>query len=423
MPRQGENNRGDPHGYACRFPAMIADWRHKFGLPSLPFLFVQLAAFDDSFVLLRAAQTAALALPATAMATAIDLGDPTSPAGNIHPRLKQEVGRRLGLGAMALAYGDSGAVIAGPAMRGVTLSDGTVTVAYEPASAVGLHLAGTAACVECCNVSALEVLSPRGGWLPAGKTSVSDGAVVADVSGIDGPIGGVRYAWVGYAQCAVYSGTGGYDSHEALPAPPFQHCFFGTVGGAPAWDADCIPTDPNVVHYNASGATVPTASADDFSFGGGASAARGPADARCDGANVRTGNPGQVGTIISHHALLGDGHVLDAISVGFRWAAGYTPDDGAPPKKASTVSLVVMDGNSYGGRVVKTVQESPPLGNYSYDRFNGYSPLLKLGGSGLALDNKDTKLYVALRVTNNERNLQIALDDKADGWAMHAKWD
>ena len=82
-----------------------------------------------------------------------------------------------------------------------------------------------------------------------------------------------------------------------------------------------------------------------------------------------------------------------------------------------------MDGNTYGGRVVKTVQESSPLGNYSYDRFNGYSPLLKLGGSGLALDNKDTKLYVALRVTNNERNLQIALDDKADGWAMHAKWD
>lgn len=76
----------------------------------------------------RAAQESALKLADVGMATAIDLGDPTSPeglrsschrhlqnlqldsschhAGNIHPRDKQEVGRRLSLAARWIAYGD-----------------------------------------------------------------------------------------------------------------------------------------------------------------------------------------------------------------------------------------------------------------------------------------------------------------------------
>ena len=38
---QGEANAGDPTGYACRFPAMIADWRMQFELPHLSFFYVQ----------------------------------------------------------------------------------------------------------------------------------------------------------------------------------------------------------------------------------------------------------------------------------------------------------------------------------------------------------------------------------------------
>lgn len=40
------------------------------------------------------------------MAVAIDLGDPKSPFGSIHPRDKQDVGIRLAAGAMAVAYKD-----------------------------------------------------------------------------------------------------------------------------------------------------------------------------------------------------------------------------------------------------------------------------------------------------------------------------
>ena len=48
------------------------------------------------------------------MAVAIDLGDPTSPHGSIHPRDKQDVGARLVLSARAITYKDSTVYYQGP---------------------------------------------------------------------------------------------------------------------------------------------------------------------------------------------------------------------------------------------------------------------------------------------------------------------
>jgi len=53
------------------------------------------------------------------MATAIDLGDPKSPAGDIHPRYKQEVGERLAIWADKLIYGNSSVITSGPVHRSV----------------------------------------------------------------------------------------------------------------------------------------------------------------------------------------------------------------------------------------------------------------------------------------------------------------
>jgi len=51
---QGEANAGNPPSYACRFPAMIYDWRLKFNLPDLGFFFVQLAAYpEQDYALIR----------------------------------------------------------------------------------------------------------------------------------------------------------------------------------------------------------------------------------------------------------------------------------------------------------------------------------------------------------------------------------
>lgn len=107
---QGESNADQAMLYRSRFRGLIRDWRAQWGQGDFPFLFVQLANFralpeqpgESQWAELREAQTMALAEPNTGMALAIDIGD----ANDIHPRNKQEVGRRLALAARAIAYGE-----------------------------------------------------------------------------------------------------------------------------------------------------------------------------------------------------------------------------------------------------------------------------------------------------------------------------
>ena len=59
------------------------------------------ASGDSAWAELREAQALALREPRTAMAVTLDIGD----GHDIHPREKQEVGRRLALAALKLVYG------------------------------------------------------------------------------------------------------------------------------------------------------------------------------------------------------------------------------------------------------------------------------------------------------------------------------
>lgn len=80
------------------------------------FKYLQLAPTETSnvtvggFPVIRWAQTANYGyvpnkrMQNVFMAVAIDLGDPTSPFGSVHPRDKQDVGTRLATGAMAVVY-------------------------------------------------------------------------------------------------------------------------------------------------------------------------------------------------------------------------------------------------------------------------------------------------------------------------------
>ena len=135
---QGESDCGGGAAlYACRFPAMIDDWRARWSAasdtnPTFPFGFVQLApwgrptsgvgATSDGVPTVRFGQTANVGMvpnkrqPRTFMAVAVDLGAyeggccaglsncSVYPSLCIHPQWKQEVGRRLALGARAIAY-------------------------------------------------------------------------------------------------------------------------------------------------------------------------------------------------------------------------------------------------------------------------------------------------------------------------------
>lgn len=105
---QGESNAGEAYLYRDRFRLMIRDWRKQWRVGDFPFLFVQLANFqqekdepgESQWAELRESQAMALKEPNTGMAVAIDIGE----ADDIHPRNKQEVGRRLGLAARAIVY-------------------------------------------------------------------------------------------------------------------------------------------------------------------------------------------------------------------------------------------------------------------------------------------------------------------------------
>ncbi|MVN22746.1 sialate O-acetylesterase [Mucilaginibacter arboris] len=107
---QGESNTGRGFQYRDLFKRLITDWRTQFKQGDFPFLYVQLAGLNkklkqpelhSSWAELREAQDMALSLKNTAMVTAIDLGD----SANIHPKNKQEVGRRLALVAEEKVYG------------------------------------------------------------------------------------------------------------------------------------------------------------------------------------------------------------------------------------------------------------------------------------------------------------------------------
>ena len=133
---QGESNASpdQAHVYADLFATMIEDWRLVWTKP-LPFYFVQLANFrqrevepplDSPWAEVRDAQRRTLALPNTAMAVSIDIGE----ADDIHPKNKQEVGRRLALAALARQYGKPVAY-SGPLYREADFDGAEVAVSFD----------------------------------------------------------------------------------------------------------------------------------------------------------------------------------------------------------------------------------------------------------------------------------------------------
>lgn len=119
---QGESNADRAKQYQRIFPAMIKDWRNHWNQGDFTFLFVSLANFMEpatqpsecAWAELREAQTKTLALPKTGMALAIDLGE----AADIHPKNKQDVGKRLALSALKTAY-NKDVVYSGPMYQSV----------------------------------------------------------------------------------------------------------------------------------------------------------------------------------------------------------------------------------------------------------------------------------------------------------------
>jgi sialate O-acetylesterase len=131
---QGESNASRAYQYRELFPLMIEDWRKHWEYPDMPFMFVQLANFmeptnlpgESSWAELREAQSMALSLPHTGMAVAIDIGE----ADDIHPINKQDVGKRLALAALHVAYGQD-IVFSGPVYKDMIIAGEQAILSFE----------------------------------------------------------------------------------------------------------------------------------------------------------------------------------------------------------------------------------------------------------------------------------------------------
>jgi len=232
---QGESNADDPVGYTCLFPSMIADWRGKFDLPDLEFYFVQVSTgyLPWGSTLspdIREAQLSGLLLDGTTVIPSYDLGEPALgiksrswPLGSLHPRRKQELGRRLALAVQKVHY-HAEVVATGPVFEefGRDAGSGKLFVAYAADTSEGLHFRGTPDCTVCCDASPFEVRASNGTWLQTTEHVIIGNKVMFGIdSGFAGTLDTVAYANAAMPECGLYNGDGGPDDHAGIVALPF----------------------------------------------------------------------------------------------------------------------------------------------------------------------------------------------------------
>ncbi len=212
---QGESNVSRGLEYATLFPAMITDWRQKWGEGDFPFLFVQLAKFGNAnpgSALVREAQLKTLALPNTGMAVAADVGDEK----DIHPLDKLDVGLRLALVARHVAYGEN-LVYSGPIYDKMLVEGGTVRVSFTQVGG-GLIIGHapwtppTAQPLPDTTLVGFTIAGADKNWVAA-DAKIDGKDVVVSSPQVPQPIA-VRYA------CLVAEGN--LYNKEALPASPFR---------------------------------------------------------------------------------------------------------------------------------------------------------------------------------------------------------
>jgi sialate O-acetylesterase len=212
---QGESNANSVEqaaAYRPLFAELIRSWRREWtGGGTFPFLWVQLPNYgavdsvppqQSAWATLRASQAAALSLPATGQAVTIDVGE----AADLHPKNKQEVGRRLALVARRVAYGQT-PVSSGPTYRSHTVRDGRVVVEFDGAGG-GLVAHGSPA-----NLTGFAIAGADRTWVRA-QARLDGNRVVVWSDEVPAPVA-VRYAWQDSPVASLFN-------REGLPAAPFR---------------------------------------------------------------------------------------------------------------------------------------------------------------------------------------------------------
>ena len=206
---QGESNVGRAEQYASLFPAMIADWRSRWGQGDFPFYFVQLAPFrygnmdPELLAELWDAQLKTLRnVPNTGMVVTTDIAT----THDIHPPNKQDVGKRLALWALANVYGEQGVVFSGPIYKSHEVRGNKVRIEFD-------HLADGLKARDEGDLTHFTIAGEDQKFVPA-EAEIDGNAVVVSSDQVERPVA-VRFAWDDTAEPNLVNSTG-------LPASPFR---------------------------------------------------------------------------------------------------------------------------------------------------------------------------------------------------------
>lgn len=202
---QGEGNaRSNPDLYHKQLTQLVTSWRTLWR-EEIPFAWVQLPNYTspgEGWPRVREAMLKTLALPKTGMAITIDIGEEKE----IHPKNKQDVGKRLALWALGTVYGKNVPSTSGPLPTGFTATAGAITVSFK-------HTDGGLKPLREGPLTGFEVAAGDRQWKAAEARIVGD-TVVATSAEVPMPIA-VRYAWRDLPQYSLGNGAG-------LPASPFR---------------------------------------------------------------------------------------------------------------------------------------------------------------------------------------------------------
>jgi sialate O-acetylesterase len=135
---QGEANTGQSADYQKLLPAMIKDWRTKWGLGDFPFYYAQIAPFGSNTganngANLREAQlnvsnpTLTPNLPNIGMVCNLDVGEQAS----VHPAQKEIVSKRLANWAFSNIYGFPNINPVSPVLKTITATGNTARLSFD----------------------------------------------------------------------------------------------------------------------------------------------------------------------------------------------------------------------------------------------------------------------------------------------------
>lgn len=207
---QGESNAGRAYQYRKAFPLMIQDWRWHWGQGDFPFYFVQLAAFNagngnsnngSEWAELREAQTMTLSLNNTGMSVTTDIGEEK----DIHPKNKQDVGKRLAAIALNKVYGKK-IVYSGPTYQSMKIDNNKIVLSFINIGGGLLAKGG--------ELQGFEVAGANQKFYKA-KAVIEGDHIIVSADEVAAPAS-VHFAW------ADWDASANLYNKEGFPAVPFR---------------------------------------------------------------------------------------------------------------------------------------------------------------------------------------------------------